>query len=261
MNTPITVHMIVKNEEQWVWYSIMSVLHFVQKIVIFDTGSTDNTISIINKIDSDKIELETFPDISGQDLVSIRNEQIDKTLTDWFMLLDGDEVWPITAMQDFLAVVTDSNSQFDAIALPVIIPVGNLFHAQPESAGRYEIQGNYGHFNIRGYRKSSQYKWMGVFPLEAYTDKVGRTIQSKNKRIHLLKRSYWHMTHMRRSKIDTHNKFKLEIGEHIFTPLPEVFFLTRPVMVPTPWITYSAYDLVCAQIRTPIVKIKRILGL
>lgn len=46
----ITVHTLVKNEEKWIWFSIMSVINFVDKLIIFDTGSTDNTVRIINEI-------------------------------------------------------------------------------------------------------------------------------------------------------------------------------------------------------------------
>ena len=54
----ITGHMIVQNEEQWVWYAIHSVLPFVEKLFIYDTGSTDKTVSLISSIKSKKIAFQ-----------------------------------------------------------------------------------------------------------------------------------------------------------------------------------------------------------
>jgi glycosyltransferase involved in cell wall biosynthesis len=55
MISGITVHMVVKNEDQWIWYSIQSVLQYVDKILITDTGSTDHTVEIIKSIKSPKL--------------------------------------------------------------------------------------------------------------------------------------------------------------------------------------------------------------
>ena len=89
----ITVHMVVKNEEQWVWFAVNSVLNFVDRIIIYDTGSTDRTLEILKSIKSSKIEFEEKGSVTPEKLVDLRNEQIKNTKTDWFMLLDGDEVW------------------------------------------------------------------------------------------------------------------------------------------------------------------------
>jgi len=40
MKDAITAHMIVKNEEQWVWYALQSILPYVDKVIVYDTGST-----------------------------------------------------------------------------------------------------------------------------------------------------------------------------------------------------------------------------
>ena len=46
----ITAHMMVKNEARFVWYSIMSVLDYVDRIRIWDTGSNDGTVEIIESL-------------------------------------------------------------------------------------------------------------------------------------------------------------------------------------------------------------------
>ena len=51
----ITAQMLVKNEEYWIWYSVRSILPFANKVMIFDTGSTDETSKIIGSIHSAKL--------------------------------------------------------------------------------------------------------------------------------------------------------------------------------------------------------------
>ena len=51
----IWANCLIKNEERWVWYALQSVLPYVDKILVWDTGSTDNTVEIIKTIKSNKI--------------------------------------------------------------------------------------------------------------------------------------------------------------------------------------------------------------
>ena len=46
----VWVHTLVKNEERYIWYSVMSVIDYIDKILIWDTGSTDKTVDIIKEI-------------------------------------------------------------------------------------------------------------------------------------------------------------------------------------------------------------------
>jgi glycosyltransferase involved in cell wall biosynthesis len=46
----LTVHCLIKNEENFIFYAIKSVVDFVDKIIIFDTGSTDKTVAIVNSL-------------------------------------------------------------------------------------------------------------------------------------------------------------------------------------------------------------------
>ena len=58
---------LVKNEERFLWYAINSILPFVDKIMIWDTGSTDKTVEILKLITSPKIsfkEVRFFSSIS-----------------------------------------------------------------------------------------------------------------------------------------------------------------------------------------------------
>ena len=41
---------IIKNEDRYIWFSVMSVINYVEKLLIWDTGSTDRTVDIIKLI-------------------------------------------------------------------------------------------------------------------------------------------------------------------------------------------------------------------
>lgn len=80
--------MIVKNEEKFIKQCIDNALPLVDEAVIVDTGSTDNTISIIkeykNKIKLIKIKWEN-------DFSKVRNVYLEKATGDWILVLDADE--------------------------------------------------------------------------------------------------------------------------------------------------------------------------
>jgi glycosyltransferase involved in cell wall biosynthesis len=252
----LTGHMIVRNEEQWVWYAIQSTLDFLDRLFIYDTGSTDDTVKIIRSITSPKIQFEQKGAVSAVDLVMLRNEQLSKTETNWFLLLDGDEVWPQDSIKELSQIIT-TNQNTAAIALKARVPVGDLMHYQPFSAGRYNILGKSGHFNVRAYKKLPGFSWQGVYPLEAYQGPDGIPIQKQNEKVMLLDHEYWHLTHLRRSRFDDHGKRKLEIGIKEPVTFPHVFRSKPPDFVPSPWVSFTPGQKIAAFILTPLRNLKR----
>lgn len=257
MRFGITVHAIIKNEEQWVWYALQSVINYVVKIIVYDTGSKDSTIEVIKSIKSDKILFSEKSRVTPGELVQLRNDQIRQTETDWFMLLDGDEVWSEAGMNEASTKIKSASKNITAFVSKTLIPLGDLFHYQSESAGRYRLLGRTGHFNLRGYRKKGGYRWIGRYPLETYVDGKGIPIQEKSKNLVMLEYPYWHLTHLKRSNKDIHRKLKLEIGEKRKILLPEVFFKTRPNIIPSPWTSFTQKEKVYSYFFTPLVKLKR----
>ena len=49
-------HTLVCHEERYLWYSVTSVIDYLDKILLWDTGSTDNTLKIIRDLQ------KTYPD-------------------------------------------------------------------------------------------------------------------------------------------------------------------------------------------------------
>lgn len=255
--TAITAHMIVRNEEQWVWYAINSVLPYIERILIYETGSTDTTVAIIKTIKNPKISFNEKGSVTPKQLVELRNEQIKKTTTEWFMLLDGDEVWPQAALQEHFNLINHATKKVMGIVVSARMCVGDLYHVQDDKAGKYELLGKKGHFNIRMYRKEQGYHWQGEYPLEAYVDEKGVAIQNSSNKLLMVTKSYWHLSYLKRSSVDTHGKRILEIGKRNDIKLPEVFFQKRPQIVPSPDVGFSPIERIIAYLRTPLLFLKR----
>ncbi|WP_281352274.1 glycosyltransferase family 2 protein [Cytobacillus depressus] len=78
--------MIVKNEEVHLEDCLDSVKHYVNEIVIVDTGSTDNTIEIAKTYGA-KVYGYTWTN----DFADARNFALSKSTLDWNLILDADE--------------------------------------------------------------------------------------------------------------------------------------------------------------------------
>lgn len=107
----ITAHCLVKNEEYYIKYAILSVLPYVDKMIIFDTGSTDSTVDIIkNIIDTPeyrkKVIFKECGNVDKQGHTDLRNKMIKLTKTDWILLVDGDEVWDLPQLQNLFKEIS-----------------------------------------------------------------------------------------------------------------------------------------------------------
>jgi glycosyltransferase involved in cell wall biosynthesis len=104
----LTVHIRVRNEERFVRQAIESVLPAADKILIFDTGSTDRTVERILEIKDPRVQIVHKPATDAAGLVRYRNEMADLVKTEWFWIVDGDEVYPKGAallVREFLLTV------------------------------------------------------------------------------------------------------------------------------------------------------------
>lgn len=95
----ITVHCRLRNEERFIRPALLSVLPLAERVLVYDTGSTDATLERVASIQSDKITIIHKPPASPRGLAEYRNEMIERTHTGWFMLVDGDEMYPAQAVQ------------------------------------------------------------------------------------------------------------------------------------------------------------------
>jgi glycosyltransferase involved in cell wall biosynthesis len=86
MNNDITLAYILKNEQDYIERSILSVSRAADCIVVADTGSTDGTLQICERMGAEIHHFEWCDDFSAA-----RNFLISKCQTDWILMLDADE--------------------------------------------------------------------------------------------------------------------------------------------------------------------------
>lgn len=202
---PVSAHMIVKNEERFVGYAILAVLPYVEEFIFYDTGSTDDTLEIVRKLKTQnpKIKLKTISIHSPNDIGSLRLQQIKETKTPWFLLVDGDEVWPAGELEKLLQF-TIGDQTVDCLHEPPYAMVnhtrncvGDIYHYLPESFGHYHLLGRTGHYNIR-LMKTLNYEVKGTYPDEGYYYQ-GKLINEKDDWLAFSEAWYLHATHLERS--------------------------------------------------------------
>ena len=269
MAKTLTVHTIVRNEERWVWYSLMSVIEFVDKILVYDTGSTDKTVDIIKAVRTPKIIFEEKGQVDRVDFVKLRAEQLERTETDWFLLVDGDEIWPKETILELREAIEAASASIYGIVVRAWNLVGDVYHYHEESVNYhwpFTPKNFLGWANLRAVRRNIPgLKISGEYPLETYYDQTGTPIQNYGeKRLIFLKNRYFHTSYLPRSSffydLKTFNrKLKFEIGKKFPQNFsyPEVFYRKRPKVVPTPWQKQSFLFEIISAVQTPLRKWRR----
>jgi hypothetical protein len=247
----IWANTLVKNEGKYIWFSLMSVIEEIDKILVWDTGSTDATCEIIKEVKRrypSKVEFKEVGDVDVRQFTQVRQEMLKATKSDWFMILDGDEVWWDDTIKKNVYFIKNHGNKYESIVNRYYNLVGDIYHFQEEEAGKYSIDAERGHLNIRftslaisGLHYEKPHGQLGL------NDQDGTLIQNrpKEKRQHL-GLAYLHFTNMSRSSSKEKDslvpkremKYKLDLG-HSFPRdfyYPEVFFRARPEVVGSPWL-------------------------
>lgn len=268
----VTAHTLVKNEARFIWYSVRSVIDYVDKILLWDTGSSDGTVEIlkeIKKVYKNKVDLKLLSDVTPKEFAKVRSEMLNATKTDWFLMLDGDEVWWDDNIKKTIKFVNKYGDKFDLIVHPTINLVGDIYHYQESAAGNYNLAGRKGHYNVRAINRSikglSSDKPHGTW---GWTDESGQMIQDRDpKKIKYLDLAYLHATYLQRAgnvsgdaKVPKRaKKRKYEIGISFPSDYyyPESFFMPRPKFVESVWEKFDINYKRKAIWQTPLRKVKR----
>jgi len=166
----ITLHTIVKNEDKFVRAALLATLssNEVKRALVWDTGSSDDTVAQILSISDKRIEFQQKGNIDRGGLVQLRKEQLEMTKTSWFMLIDGDEIWPEKNLAMLVLAMKKCTNETIALVNRTRNAVGDFYHYLPESEGRYQIDQWKGHLNIRAIRNLSGLTVKGEYPNEWY---------------------------------------------------------------------------------------------
>ncbi len=264
MKKTIWGNTIVKNEDRYLWFGVKSVINYLDKLIIWDTGSTDNTIEIIELLQKeypDKIVYQEIETVDASELTAARQRMLDQTRSDWLLLLDGDEVWWEDSIKEIIGIINKSGDSLYAIITPVINAIGDIYHYQEEAAGEYQILGRKGHFNIRAInRRIPGLHIKNDYPLEGFYNNSDALIQnSGEEKLVFAKKPLMHFTHLERSSVQKNKKLKYEIGKKFSKKFfyPEVFNLSLLNIIESPWQKMQKYYYLKALIITPLRRIKR----
>lgn len=190
----ITAHCVVRNEDVWIWFVIQAVIPYFDKIIITDTGSEDKTLEILEAIKSDKITLIKKPKLMGLEFQAkfneYRNEQIDMTDTDWWFLLDGDEIFSSKAIEEMIEKLPAIDKQWTTLSVRMKYFIEHLHRVATEKA-------------VESYKfvRTGSHRWgLGYGQI-----KLANPVPRRNQRLaHWYKREGWdfdcfHVTFLQRS--------------------------------------------------------------
>lgn len=107
----LSVIVITKNEHDRIARCLQSVHGWVDEIILFDSGSTDDTVAIAKKF-TDKIWNTDWPGYGPQ-----KQRALEKSTCDWVLSIDADEV--VTAeLRDEICDLLSGQPKNDAYRIP-----------------------------------------------------------------------------------------------------------------------------------------------
>lgn len=134
----VAVNCMVRNAQETVYEALVSTGAVADEVVVFDTGSTDHTITAIKaaqKVLSHKKftfrQIDGIPDLTGWSyqggsflpsyrLADVRNSMIDATESEWIWVVDADEVYTANDAKHIRTWIRHSGADVDAIWLPLM---------------------------------------------------------------------------------------------------------------------------------------------
>jgi glycosyltransferase involved in cell wall biosynthesis len=133
----MTVHCLVRNEERFIRAALLSILPLAKRVLVYDTGSTDATLKILSSIQSEKVQIVRKTFSRPSELTDLRNEMIGQTTTEWFMLVDGDELYPAHAVRRISEEIQTVPPTVHKIAIRRVHFLGSFnFVSRVDSTGR-----------------------------------------------------------------------------------------------------------------------------
>ena len=180
-------------------------MDYVDKVIIFDTGSTDKTVELIQKLLKEYPEKIIFEEKGPCDKVrhtQLRQEMLDRTKTNWFMILDGDEVWTKRGMEEILKITRENNS-VGCILAPYYLCVGDIFHHPIR--GKYNLGKYVGkdlkiHALVRVFKITPEVAWAAPYGEDFVKDAQGNLLRKDNYVI--MNNKFWHASALVRSSKD-----------------------------------------------------------
>lgn len=128
---PISLCMIVKNEEKNLGNCLSKITKHINDIVIVDTGSTDKTKNIAKKYTS-----KVYDFVWCDDFSKARNFSISKASNDWVLILDADEEIIKFDIENILNFIKETPRSVGRIKINNYFEYGNEINIQYERTNR-----------------------------------------------------------------------------------------------------------------------------
>lgn len=163
----ISVIVVAKNEQDRIKACLESV-KWADQIIIYDNGSTDNTLKIASKYTEDIFEYQ------GLDYANMRNQAMEKASGDWVLYVDADERVLEPLRTELQEIAEQSENSAFAVSRK------NIIFGQEVSYGPYQHD-----WMIRYFKKDKFKTWIGkVHEYGTFEGNLGYT-----------KNSFLHLTH------------------------------------------------------------------
>lgn len=242
----LTVHCLIRNEENWIWFALQSALPFCKQLFLWDTGSSDRTLDVVRQIASSRMHFRQVGEVPADELVQLRNAMIAETTTDWFALVDGDEVWPPALWAEIGYCTCDEGAR--TVIVPFCYPFPRLGFFNASTDGACFIAGVRGFYASRVFRTADGVQFSGKLGEESISSADGTLLSGGHQPwMRVTETPVWHMTMLERSSHDRRTLWrseKLQLGDpsqiaytqvRQLANFPEVFFQERPTEVDNPF--------------------------
>ncbi len=186
--------LITKNEEHNIKNCVDHLIDWVDEIVVFDSGSTDNTTGILDGYNSSKIKIRQ---IEWQGFARTKNLAVEAANGDWILSVDADEIITPDLRDEIRQLV--GKAEQDGYLIPRLL----YFCNRPVRYG-----GSYPDYQLRLFRKSA-----GRFeetPVHEYVKLGTRPGKLKNHMLHYSYRTmfdYWARLN-RYTELDAEKKYQ-----------------------------------------------------
>jgi len=108
----LSIILITKNEQDRVERCLKSVHEIADEIIILDSGSTDETVSICQRY-TDNVEVTDWPGYGKQ-----KQRALDKATCDWVLSIDADEALDADMLTALTNLLAQDTIEKDAYRLP-----------------------------------------------------------------------------------------------------------------------------------------------
>lgn len=186
----IEVHTICKNSADFLELCLKQVIPYVDIVRLYcDKDSEDGTDKIAKRLSekNENIKL-TFYEVKDpiKDLVAVRNKMLDESIADWIWILDDDEFYTNSQIEEIKEEL--ARSEYNAYALPFwFILDKNHYHPQRSKS-----------FAERFFRNKDTLEWKGNFSREAIHDENGWMDSKRRKDIVRIPEMYIHLSYLKK---------------------------------------------------------------